>query len=776
MVNEFMAAPFFMSCINSAEESVPRRWLKFDDTRVVPVTEKEAVQDNFGGAPLEEEEPDHQGDSLSTDHSGREGRGSAAALRERRFKRFTNAYMLVYVRRADVPQVLAPVDLVQDIPAHLRSKIQAEQAAEAQRRAERHAQMTSLTIHLYDQALIADYPGFDLFDHYDFVSGDHRKSSSSSSPSLPLLPWHVEPRKIVMKRDQTVADLLDLLSDPSVSIRLWTCAMRRNGTVRFDEPLLDPHMRLGSLLNKASLNTILLIFKEESPSLTPITSDSAIIYFKFWDPNSSVLIRPLCPLILRQGERIGSCIAALAKVLGDDSTDDWMFWEEIKPGRIDKLDPRCTIKEAQLQNGDIICFQRGACKITAADYLEDLLYWTEIALVPFDLSTNEEEEETKLFISMAMPYQEAIRKILECLGLDADRLENHLRLFLPISDALDTGEDNREDPSEENPSSRLIPLKSPRNYPVGSSLAKVIQTAADAVIKPSTLWWRIESMEVDSGGEEMQQQLVDTCEQDRTKRWINLIGGTFQSGHCHGEHSVAITGFYFDAEATVSQLTRELMLDPEETILMLEIRQGLVVHTLMPDDQIKGLRHEKSIVALRPLSEMEESALSSDNGLVVSVFAYQRPSLLPMLEGGAASAFGFPNILIVPKTEANLASLRRQLCIFAGWPVGASKRIRLATFYGGTNWAFLGDSGAAVVPSLGSMVPLVEATAANNIDWSQTALAVDITDLDLATMNPSIEEESSPPAKRLVGPTTSSAYSPRSHSIKIKSSNVNKQP
>ncbi len=67
---------------------------KFDDDRVVPVTQKEAMDDNFGGEMV--------------------SKTGAKTL-----KRYTNAYMLVYVRNSDIDWILEPVT-EEDIPSHLR--------------------------------------------------------------------------------------------------------------------------------------------------------------------------------------------------------------------------------------------------------------------------------------------------------------------------------------------------------------------------------------------------------------------------------------------------------------------------------------------------------------------------------------------------------------------------------------------------------------------------------------------------------------------------------
>ena len=76
------------------------RWLKFDDERVTPVTDKEVIEENYGGETLNVIPPNLQGNQVP---------GT---------KRFTNAYMLVYIRESGI-EVLAPLT-VDDTPAHLR--------------------------------------------------------------------------------------------------------------------------------------------------------------------------------------------------------------------------------------------------------------------------------------------------------------------------------------------------------------------------------------------------------------------------------------------------------------------------------------------------------------------------------------------------------------------------------------------------------------------------------------------------------------------------------
>jgi ubiquitin carboxyl-terminal hydrolase 7 len=78
------------------------RWLKFDDDRVTPVTDKEVLEENYGGEVLNGVLPQVQ--------QRNQARNAV--------KRFTNAYMLVYIRESKIDEILAPFK-EEDTPPHL---------------------------------------------------------------------------------------------------------------------------------------------------------------------------------------------------------------------------------------------------------------------------------------------------------------------------------------------------------------------------------------------------------------------------------------------------------------------------------------------------------------------------------------------------------------------------------------------------------------------------------------------------------------------------------
>ena len=80
------------------------RWLKFDDDRVMPVTHCEVLKENYGGEELNGLIPPGPRQQAQT------------------MKRFTNAYMLVYIRDIAIDEVLAPFTDA-DTPPHLSKRM-----------------------------------------------------------------------------------------------------------------------------------------------------------------------------------------------------------------------------------------------------------------------------------------------------------------------------------------------------------------------------------------------------------------------------------------------------------------------------------------------------------------------------------------------------------------------------------------------------------------------------------------------------------------------------
>lgn len=199
--------------------SIPTRF-KFDDDKVTPVTQKEAMDDNFGGEVLTK--------------SG-----------VKTFKRFTNAYMLVYVRNSDIDWILEPVT-EEDIPSHLRKNMKwkvrdtsSNNFFTLEQRLMHEKQLSEVKKkeieeqHLYFNIKVVTDEDIARHDAFDLCSFDD-KNPTPAQLSHPILSMKVKKLDTFKHFKETLAEKLGL---PFDGFRLWGMVSRQNRTVRPDCPI-----------------------------------------------------------------------------------------------------------------------------------------------------------------------------------------------------------------------------------------------------------------------------------------------------------------------------------------------------------------------------------------------------------------------------------------------------------------------------------------------------------------------------------------------------------
>ncbi|KNC97639.1 uncharacterized protein SPPG_07108 [Spizellomyces punctatus DAOM BR117] len=317
------------------------KWFKFDDDRVIPARHKEVFEDNFGG-----EYP-------------------MARPGVKVYKRYTNAYMLVYVRDSDRDQVLAPITN-DDIPEHLRVRLDQERAAHEKQMRERDEAYKYIQVKVLTDDQIAHHGGFDLWNFND--------------PGAQISTFKV------VKQD-TFNDFKEMVGrhfklSPQ-RFRLWTMVGRQNRTVRPDAPIPenDGDLSMEKIQNKyAKTSNELRLYVEQmddpfaakisngisqKPTPLPIRDDrlpgtvnDIVLFLKYYDPFTSRLTYAGRLVVENRQHKIGDIIPKLLERAKLPPGTPLRLYEEVKPEMIDLLKPKSTFHQAELGDGDIICFQR----------------------------------------------------------------------------------------------------------------------------------------------------------------------------------------------------------------------------------------------------------------------------------------------------------------------------------------------------------------------------------------------------------------------------------
>ncbi|KAJ1990060.1 ubiquitin-specific protease ubp15 [Dimargaris cristalligena] len=362
------------------------RWFKFDDDRVVPVTDREVMEDNYGGEAIIPVRP----------ISGLSGRNPPApappAARNvaRAPSRYTNAYMLVYIQDSAIDKILAPVT-AEDIPKHLKRRIEHEnRAQEIQKREQLELQM-SIDTKLVTDAIVKAHDGFDLVSFLD-----NWDTKDAEAPLCPI-SMRVPRTTSTTSYKAMIAERLNLDID---SFRMWLMISRQNKTIRPDFMIQEaPNVDLQYVKDHKSpkgANLRFYIEQRESSGLGPeepfgaLDHDHFLLHLKYYDPTTAKLTG-LGPIYVPQNGLISDIVPDLIARAGLAEGTPLALYEEIKPGLIDRMDFNRTFVSSEMQNGDIICFQKTPASVgvsgpmgTVIGYFENYANNVRVKFEPYD--------------------------------------------------------------------------------------------------------------------------------------------------------------------------------------------------------------------------------------------------------------------------------------------------------------------------------------------------------------------------------------------------------
>lgn len=247
-----------------------------------------------------------------------------------------------------------------------------ERAAIERRRREREEQHLYLPVSVVTERDFKTYQGFDLTDW------DADPSSDASPKAHRVLR--------TMTVSEFVRSLAESFNLSPEKVRLWAMVNRQNKTVRPDQPLVDANMTMDEAYSKfGSRDKPFRLWLETAshvedgkpvwPDLQTQLSNNppVLVFLKHFDTTAQSLrgighvyirkhskVADLIPLIMNamEGSPLTSTHSNTSNHQTQSSSPALALYEEIKHSMIEPMKPKSTLQQAEIQDGDIVCFQR----------------------------------------------------------------------------------------------------------------------------------------------------------------------------------------------------------------------------------------------------------------------------------------------------------------------------------------------------------------------------------------------------------------------------------
>ncbi|KAL6518676.1 ubiquitin carboxyl-terminal hydrolase 13 [Orobanche hederae] len=377
------------------------QWYKFDDERVTKEDMKKALEELYGG---EEEHTVQTNPGLNNTPF--------------KFTKHSNAYMLVYIRESDKDKIVCHVD-EKDIAEHLTERLKREHEEKEQKKKEK------AEAHLYTVVKVAcdeDFArqiGTSVF--FDLV--DHDKVRSFRVQKL--MPFNIFKEEVAKEFGISVQFQ-----------RFWLWAKRQNHTYRPTRPLtqLDDTQTVGYLRdvsNKVQNAELRLYLELElgldlRPIPLPIKAkDDILLFFKVYDPEKEEL-RYAGRLFVKSMSKPTDILAKLNEMAGNPPDEDIELYEEIKfepTVMCEHIDKRFTFRSSQLEDGDIVCFQKSISaqvsqQLRCPDVPSFFEHRHNLQVIHFRSLEKPKEDGFCLQLSKLDTYDEVVERVAHHLGVD----------------------------------------------------------------------------------------------------------------------------------------------------------------------------------------------------------------------------------------------------------------------------------------------------------------------------------------------------------------------
>ncbi|XP_008677509.1 ubiquitin carboxyl-terminal hydrolase 13 isoform X17 [Zea mays] len=354
--------------------TLSEQWYKFDDERVTKEDAKKALEEQYGG---DEELPQIN-----------PGFNNAPF----KFTKYSNAYMLVYIRESAKEKIMCTVD-EKDIAEHLRVRLKKEQEEKEHKKKEKAEAHLYTIIKVARDEDLKEQIGKGIY--FDLV--DHEKVHN----------FRIQKQMPFSCFKEEVAKEYGI---PVQFQRFWLWAKRQNHTYRPNRPLT--------------------VHEETQSDLRPLPppekgKEDILLFFKFYNPEKEELCF-MGRLFVKALGKPSEILAKLNEMAGFPPDQEIELFEEIKfePNVMcETIDKKLTFHYSQLEDGDIICFQKspGAeydAPVRYPDVPSFLEYVHNRQVVHFRSLEKPKDDDFSLELSKLHTYDDVVERVARQLELD----------------------------------------------------------------------------------------------------------------------------------------------------------------------------------------------------------------------------------------------------------------------------------------------------------------------------------------------------------------------
>lgn len=293
------------------------------------------------------------------------------------------------------------------------------------RKKEREEAHLYINVGLLTEQSFKSHNGFDLTSN-DLPAGD---------PALPAVYRTLRAKK-VSEFAEEIAEEKGLKAN---QIRFWVMVNRQNKTTRPDQVIKDQDMTVEEAYTrfgtKGNAFRVWMEVGEASADGTvswPDSNNSVLIFLKHFDVLAQSLAG-VCATYVRRNQKVSELAPIILEKMNWPAGTEFMLFEEIKHNMIDVMKSKQTFQQSEIQDGDIITFQRMVKEselpetvlyTEARQYYDYLINRMSVTFAPIKAT---ESDEFTLTLSRKMTYDQFSKKVGEHLNVEP----THLR-FAPV--------------------------------------------------------------------------------------------------------------------------------------------------------------------------------------------------------------------------------------------------------------------------------------------------------------------------------------------------------